>query len=40
MKKLKDPLNYNLQEWLRIADPSLRAPLRVTEMEVNACLAL
>lgn len=28
--------HYNLREWLRIADPELRAPNRITQEEVDA----
>lgn len=33
-KYIHDILHYDLEEWLRIKDPELRAPNRVTEDEV------
>ena len=33
-KYIHDILHYNLEAWLRIKDPDLRAPSRVTEDEV------
>ncbi len=33
-KYIHDILHYNLESWLRIKDPELRAPSRVTEDEV------
>jgi len=33
-KYIHDILHYNLESWLRIKDPELRAPNRVTEDEV------
>ena len=35
IKQMEDPENYNLQDWLRVRDPELRAPERVTQEEVN-----
>ena len=35
LKYLRDPLHYDLQEWLRIKDPTCRAPARVTQEEVD-----
>jgi hypothetical protein len=35
IKKVKDPEYYDLQKWLRISDPELKAPRRVTEEEVS-----
>ena len=37
-KSLKDSDNYDLQAWLRIKDPGLRAPNRVTQDEVDSFL--
>ena len=37
-KSLKDSDNYDLQAWLRIKDPGLRAPNRVTQEEVDSFL--
>lgn len=34
-KMLRDPEHYDLEEWLRIRDPELRAPERVTQQEVD-----
>jgi 5-methylcytosine-specific restriction endonuclease McrA len=34
VKYLRDREHYSLADWLRIEDPALRAPLRVTEQEV------
>lgn len=36
VKKLIDPQHYDLQAWLKIKDPELKAPLRVTEADVLA----
>lgn len=33
-KYIRDVENYDLEAWLRVKDPSLRAPNRVTEDEV------
>jgi len=33
-KYIHDPDNFNLERWLRLKDPVLRAPHRVTEQEV------
>jgi len=33
-KYIHDPDNFNLERWLRLRDPELRAPNRVTEQEV------
>lgn len=33
-KYIHDPDNFNLDRWLRLKDPELRAPDRVTEEEV------
>ena len=33
-----DPLHFDLDLWLRLRDPDLRAPLRVTMEDVEACL--
>jgi hypothetical protein len=35
IKKVRDPSDYDLQKWLRIRDPELRAPRRITEEEVD-----
>lgn len=37
-KKVKDPEFYDLQKWLRISDPELKAPRRVTEEEVDEAI--
>jgi len=34
-KFLYDKLHYNLEQWLKIRDPELRAPKRVTQEEVD-----
>lgn len=34
-KLLADPKNYDLDSWLKIRDPDLRAPIRVTQQEVD-----
>lgn len=34
VKFLQDRLHFNLEEWLRIEDPELRAPHRVTQEEI------
>jgi hypothetical protein len=36
LKAMADFENYDLQAWLRIADPELRAPDRITQEEVDA----
>lgn len=35
LKRDKDPENYDLQAWLRLSDPELKAPERVTEQDIN-----
>lgn len=35
VKMVADPENYNLEAWLRLKDPQLRAPNRVTQSEVD-----
>jgi 5-methylcytosine-specific restriction endonuclease McrA len=35
VKLIRDPENYNLDAWLRLRDPELRAPNRVTQNEVD-----
>lgn len=35
VKLLRNPTAYDLQSWLKISDPDLRAPLRVTQKEVD-----
>jgi len=35
IKRRRDPEHFNLEEWLRIADPELRAPNRVTMEEIE-----
>ena len=35
LKREKDPDHYDLQAWLRLSDPELNAPERVTEQDVN-----
>lgn len=37
-KQLRDLDNYNLTEWLRLRDPELLAPNRVTQQEVDLWL--
>lgn len=39
-KKRRNPSDYNLLEWAMIKDPELRAPDRVTQVEVDCCLAM
>ena len=34
-KTLADPKNYDLESWLKIRDPDLHAPKRVTQDEVD-----
>lgn len=36
LKKKADPQNYSLADWLRIRDPELSAPERVTEEDVDS----
>ena len=38
VKWRKDPSNFNLEDWLRLRDPELRAPLRVTLEEIGEYL--
>ncbi len=38
VKWKKDPSNFNLEDWLRLRDPELRAPLRVTLEEIGEFL--
>lgn len=35
VKMVADPENYDLESWLRLKDPQLRAPNRVTQVEVD-----
>ena len=35
IKLVRDPDHYDLEAWLRIKDPTLRAPNRVTQKEVD-----
>lgn len=35
IKQMEDEENYNLKDWLRVRDPDLKAPERVTQEEVN-----
>jgi hypothetical protein len=37
-KLMRDPGHYDLERWLRIKDPELRAPNRVTQSEVDAAV--
>jgi len=34
-KQLYDPMNFNREQWLRIRDPELQAPNRVTQDEIE-----
>jgi len=34
VKLVKDPIHFNLTEWLRIKDPEQRAPHRVTLTDI------
>lgn len=36
LKMLADPMHFSLERWLRIADPELRAPCRVTFHDILA----
>jgi hypothetical protein len=36
VKMLRDPEHYDIDRWLRVQDQWLRAPLRVTQSEVDA----
>ena len=40
IKLLRNPDDFSLVDWLEIADPDLRAPLRVTMSDIIACLDL
>ena len=37
VKWVNDPDNFDLDTWLRLRDPELRAPTRVTMEDVEAC---
>ena len=37
VKWVNDPDNFDLDAWLRLRDPDLRAPTRVTMEDVEAC---
>lgn len=39
-KAMMDPECYDLEKWLRIRDPGLRAPERVTQEEVDRFLVV
>jgi hypothetical protein len=38
-KHIYDPVNFNREQWLRIRDPSLRAPNRVTQEEIETYIS-
>jgi len=38
-KSLYDAENYNREQWLRIRDPNLRAPNRVTQSEIDTAIS-
>jgi len=38
-KQLYDPMNFNREQWLRIRDPQLRAPNRVTQEDIEIYLS-
>ena len=39
VKWTNDPTEFNLETWLRLRDPDLRAPTRVTMEDVEECLS-
>ena len=38
-KHIYDPVHFNREQWLRIRDPSLRAPNRVTQEEIETYIS-
>lgn len=40
VKFIKDRANYDLEAWLRLRDPELKAPNRVTQSEVDGFVEL